>query len=222
MGVTQRGFTYINGNVGKHNTKHAYWWNRDSKQCVHIVTRDGRYTSITDASKRDCNQGEGGSDVAAAVGVVAGAALLGALLGGHKKHHHDDQRHHDNDAREAQYERGYSDGLHNVSYHNYDRSDDYADGYGAGVDQRRANTDYHHGHGGYDRKAKFKDLIGDRGPRARSELSNRGFTRVDRFGDDDTRYSVMWRSQSRQCIQVTIADSRVYDIRDIGRHPKCS
>ncbi len=221
MSVTQRGFTYITGNVGRHNSKHTYWWNGRSKNCVHIVTRDGRYARITDASKSDCNQKSSSNGAAVAVGAVVGAAVIGALLGGHKKHHHDDDRHQEDYASEAQFDRGYNDGLHNMPYHNYDRGDAYANGYAAGVDQRRLNTQSHHGHGGYDRKARFKDLIGDRGPSARSALGNRGFVRVDRFGDDNTRYSIMWRERSQQCLQVTIADGRVYDIRDIGRHPKC-
>lgn len=60
-----------------------------------------------------------------------------------------------------------------------------------------------------------------RGPRARDILRKRGFTRVSRFGDDNTRYSILWRSESRQCVQLTIADGRVYDVRDIGNHPDC-
>ncbi|GAA4046458.1 hypothetical protein [Parerythrobacter jejuensis] len=219
--VEARGFTYITGNAGRHSTRHSYWWNSASKNCVHIVTQDGRYSRITDASRRDCNQKSGGGDVAAAVGVVAGAAILGALLGGHKKHHHDDDRHYDDRDNERQYQRGYNDGLHSLAYHNYDRSDAYSSGYSAGVDQRRYNSDYHHGNGGYGKKARFRDLIGGNGRSARGELGRRGFTRVDRFGDDNTRYSIMWRAQSMQCLQVTIANDRVYDIRDIGRHPKC-
>ena len=106
-------------------------------------------------------------------------------------------------------------------YHNYNRNDAYAHGYEKGADERQANLSHHHRRGGYSRIAQFKDVEGMRGPRARDLLADRGFTRVSRFGDDNTRYSIMWRSESRQCIQLTIADGRVYDARDIGNHPDC-
>ncbi|QIG54353.1 hypothetical protein G6N82_09515 [Altererythrobacter sp. BO-6] len=220
--VQSRGFTYITGHEGKHSTMHTYWWNSRDKACVHIKTSDGRYESITDATNADCHQSGGGGDAAAAVGVVAGAVLLGALLGGnHKKGHHDDGNHYSNVNDEAHYERGYQDGLHNVAYHNYDRSDAYSSGYSNGVEQREINTRHHSGRGGYAQIAQYNDLVGRSGEKAREILGERGFTRVDRFGDDNTRYSIMWRAQSRQCLQMIVADGRVYDIRDIGQHPNC-
>ncbi|MFZ9396797.1 MAG: hypothetical protein ACO25F_12150 [Erythrobacter sp.] len=221
--VESRGFTYITGHEGKHDSKHTYWWNSREKTCVHIKTSDGRYESITDATNADCHQsGGGGGDAAAAAGVVAGAVLLGALLGGnHKKGHHDDENHYGNVNDEAHYERGFQDGLHNVSYHNYDRSDAYSSGYSDGVEQREANTQHHHGRGGYDRVARYDDLTGRDSDKARDILNDRGFSRVDHFGDGDTRYSVFWQAQTRQCLQVTVSNGRVYDIRDIGRHPNC-
>ncbi|HEX5644505.1 MAG TPA: hypothetical protein VFX62_03225 [Erythrobacter sp.] len=220
--VQDRGFTYITGHEGKHGAKHSYWWHARQKSCVHIKTSDGRYESITDATNADCHQSGGGGDAAAAAGVVAGAVLLGALLGGnHKQGHHDNESHYGNVNDEAHYERGFQDGLHNVAYHNYDRSDAYSSGYQSGVEQRERNTSHHHGRGGYAQVAQYNDLVGRSGEKAREILGDRGFTRVDRFGEGNTRYSIMWRAQSRQCLQMTVADERVYDIRDIGRHPAC-
>jgi hypothetical protein len=43
---------------------------------------------------------------------------------------------------------------------------------------------------------------------------------VDNFTSGNTRYSIQWRAESRQCVQATIADGRIYDIRDIGSHPR--
>ena len=146
--------------------------------------------------------------------------MLGALLS-HKSHHHDDNKHHQESVEDRQFDRGYTDGLHNAAYHNYDRSNAYSDGYQAGVDEREANLSHHHRRGGYHEVARYDDLVGKRGPDARDILGDRGFERVSRFGDDNTRYSIMWREESRQCLQLTIADGRVYDIRDIGSHPDC-
>lgn len=205
--------SYSNGYIN------SYWWHRGNKNCIRIEAYDGGVVSVADVSKKDCGH-SGGSDVGTALGVAAGAAILGALLS-HKSHHHEDNRHHDDTEDEAHYERGYKDGLYNAPYHNYDRSNAYSDGYSAGVDERNANLRHHYGHGGYRQNARFKDLQGARARTGMSELENRGFRQVDNFTSGNTRYSIQWRAGSRQCVQVTIADGRFYDLRDIGRHPNC-
>ena len=216
--LQSRGFSHVSTHKSQSGYVNSYWWDRSDDNCVVVEVYDGRVMTISDATDQDCGHHKG--DVAAAAGVAVGAALLGALIG-HKSHHHDDGRHHDSREDEAHYERGYTDGLHNASYHNYDRSDAYSDGYTAGVEEREANLAHHHRRGGYSNVAAYKDVEGMRGDRARDLLGERGFSRVSRFGDDNTRYSIMWRSQSRQCLQLTVADGRVYDVRDIGNHPDC-
>ena len=91
----------------------------------------------------------------------------------------------------------------------------------AGVQQRNANLSHHHGQGGYRQAAQFKDLRDARAAGGMTQLERRGFRQVDNFTSGNTRYSIQWRPQSRQCVQVTIADGRFYDIRDIGQHPNC-
>ncbi len=198
---------------------YSYWWDEADDDCVQVEVSDGRVLTINDAAYQDCGHHKG-SDAAAVVGVAAGAAILGALLS-HKSHHHDDNTHHASVEDEAHYERGYTDGLHNAAYHNYDRSETYANGYNAGVDQRNANLRHHHGRGGYAQVARYDDLRGARAAGGMSEFERRGFRQVDNFASGDTRYSIQWRPQSRQCVQVTIADGRFYDVRDIQQHPKC-
>lgn len=216
-----RGYTYITGSLGDHNTRHSYFWNGSSKHCLHVETYDGRYTSITDASKGDCNQHHSG-DTAAAVGAVAAVGLIAALASGHKKHHHEDGRHYDDVNDEAHYDRGYNDAIHSAPYHNWDNSNAYSGGYNAGVQQRMRNTAYHHGSGGYHRKETIADLRYQEAKWARDELSRRGFLKVDELpsrGED--HYSIFWQPTTRQCVQATVVDHRIYDIRDIGRHPNC-
>ncbi len=215
-----RGFVQIDNKVGEYNTRHGYWWNGSDKNCLHVETYDGRYSSITDASKGDCNQKDGSGDAAVAVGAVAGVALLAALLS-HKKHNHPDNQHLADQQTEAQYERGYNDGLHGAAYHNYDRSDSYSTGYSNGVEQKNSNTSYHHGRGGYSQVAKFDDLTNARASSADSALGQRGFGNVDAFKSGNTAYTIWYRRDSRQCLQMTVADGRVYDIRDIQQHPRC-
>lgn len=216
--LRERGFAHVSTNKNSRGYVYSYWWDERDDDCVVVEVYDGRVMTINDATDQDCGHHKG--DAGTAVAAVAGAAILGALLS-HKSNHHDDGKHYSSHADERQYDRGYNDGLHNAAYHNYDRSDAYSSGYSAGVEQRNANLSHHHNRGGYHRIAQYNDVVGMRGPRAREVLAERGFTRVSRFGDDNTRYSVMWRAESRQCIQLTIADGRAYDVRDIGYHPDC-
>ena len=213
-----RGFAHVSTHKNDMGYVYSYWWDAADDDCVQVEVYNGRVETISDASDQDCGHHKG--NAGAAVAAVAGAAILGALLS-HKSHHHDDNEHHEDRAAEAQYERGYQDGLHNAAYHNYDRSDAYSSGYSAGVDQRRANLSHHEGYGGYDSAARYSDLKDARAAGGMDELERRGFRQVDNFTSGNTRYSIQWRPQSRQCVQVTIADGRFYDIRDIGQHPKC-
>lgn len=222
--LQSRGFNFISSHVGSGGYTNSYWWDSRDRDCVMVEGYRGEVETITDAAASDCGQSrdsdDSNNDAAAAVGVIAGAAILGAILS-HKSHHHDEGQHYDNNDRESDFERGYSDGLHNAAYHNYDRSDSYAEGYSSGVDQRNANVSHHHNRGGYTQIADFKDLKNARAAGATEELGRRGFRQVDNFTSGDTRYGIYWRQASRQCLQVTIADGRIYDVADIGQHPNC-
>ncbi|AKM11154.1 hypothetical protein [Croceicoccus naphthovorans] len=217
--LQSRGFKYITSNTNSMGYTYSYWWDASDRNCVQVEAYSGRVETIQDASDSDCHH-SGGGNAAAAAGVVAGAALLGALLS-HKSHHHDDNQHAAHAEHEAQYERGYTDGLHNAAYHNYERSDHYANGYQAGIEQRQANLSHHHGRGGYAAVAQYQDLQGARAAGGMEELSRRGFRQVDNFTSGNGRYSIQWRPESRQCLQVIVADGRLEDLRDIGQHPKC-
>ena len=214
--LEMRGYTHIETHHDG-DRKHSYWWNRDNKQCAHVVTWDGRYQSVENASRSDCNQGGGGGDNAgAAVAAVAGIALIAALAS--KKHHKDKE--YDQQGT-GDFDRGYRDGLYNAPYHNYGRSDAYSSGYQAGVNERSSNLGHHYGGGGYAEVGQFMDLNGARASSADDAMRSRGFSNVDSFKSGNTAYSVWNRRASRQCVQMTVADGRVYDIRDIGTHPRC-
>lgn len=219
--LSSRGFKYINSNSNSMGYTYSHWWKSADRTCVTVEAHRGKVETIVDAPAQDCGHTDkGGSHAGAAVGVVAGAAILGALLS-HKSHHHDDGKHSSDHAAEAQYERGYTDGLHNASYHNHDKSDAYASGYSAGVDEREANLRHHMHRGGYSPAVAFNDLQGARAAGAMDELGRRGFTQVDNFTSGNARYSIQWRGASKQCLQVIVADGHIEDIRDIGTHPGC-
>ena len=218
--LTARGFTYADSNTNSMGYTYSYWWQANGRNCISVEARNAVVQTVNDAAASDCHQKASSGNAATAVGVVAGAAILGALLS-HKSHHHADGNHSTDAVAEQQYERGYADGLHNGSYHNYDRSEQYSSGYQAGVDERNANLAHHSGRGGYADFAQINDLNGARAAGGMSTLEQRGFRQVDNFTSGNTCYSIQYRPQSRQCIQVTVADGRFYDVRDIQQHPKC-
>lgn len=41
---------------------YGQWWNAESKHCVTVATRDGRYAAITDTTPSDCGKDVGGAD----------------------------------------------------------------------------------------------------------------------------------------------------------------
>lgn len=221
MALERQGFTYIDGHKGS-KYSHTYWWHGRDKNCIEVKTANGRYAAIVDVPNSDCHQKSGsGNGAAVAAGAIVGVALLAALAS-HKSSHHDDGKHHGDPAHETQYERGFNDGLHHVSYHNYDKSDHYAKGYEAGVAQRNRNTDYHSGHGGYASRAFIADIQGMDSIRAFDMIRERGFDNVDDFSSGDTNYGIFYNRRTGQCVQTTNVDGEVYDIRDIGSHPRCT
>lgn len=149
--LQSRGFAHVSTHKNDMGYVYSYWWDEADDDCVQVEVYNGRVETINDAADQDCGHHKG--NAGAAVGVVAGAAILGALLS-HKSHHHDDNKHHESAEDEAHYDRGYTDGLHNAAYHNYDRSEAYSNGYTAGVNEREANLSHHHRRGGYAQVAR--------------------------------------------------------------------
>lgn len=52
-------------------------------------------------------------------------------------------------------------------------------------------------------------------------MSSRGFTNVDSFSSGNTQYGIYYNRSTRVCAQLTMADTKVTDARDIRTHPKC-
>lgn len=236
--LESRGWTMITGHSGG-NAKYNYWWNRDRKECVSVTTRDGRFSSITDTSAGDCNQKSGGGNDAAKVAAAAGgAALLIALLS-HKSGHHDDGQHYTDSQKEADYERGYRDGLHNSSYRNNGNNESYSSGYQNGVDQRQrelAETNNNYGGnnrynnngyngGGYNGgggSVDFSDLVGAKAAGVDTDLQSRGFRNVDGFeSGSNGKGTIWWNGRTRQCLQMITVNGRADSIEDIQTHARC-
>lgn len=209
-----RGFSFISGGT-RDGKKVAYWWNPNTKECVRVTTADGAFDRLAASPKSDCNQrsGDGGK---AAAAVIGAAAIIGAIALAHKSHDHDNYAHYDDANNEAEYERGYRDGLYNNSYHNYDRSQAYSSGYESGVRARGHESGYRSGNyygGGYLAHVSVRDLEGRERPFVWGQLAQRGFVIRDNKRTGDGRYATFWREASRQCVIVTSHNGYVDSIQ---------
>lgn len=74
--------------------------------------------------------------------------------------------------------------------------------------------------GGHGRDG-LKGIAGMNSIAAIDEMSSRGFKNVDSFESGNTQYGIYYHSSSRVCAQLTMADGKVLDARDIKTHPKC-
>jgi hypothetical protein len=198
--LENRGYHYVTGST-KNNRKFNYYWNGNTKECLRVVTYDGRFETVTTTSASDCNQRGGGGDKAAAIAVGA-AALLGIVALASKSHHREDK--YQDERGTAEFERGYRDGLYNHAYHNYSRTDAYSHGFEEGVRERGNESSYrpgnHANYGGYSGFVNVNDVYGREHQSATSELIQRGFNVRDNKQTNAGRYTTMWRAESNQCV----------------------
>lgn len=223
--LQSRGYSLNHATQGDDRTW-GYWWNHNTRTCITVATMDGRFDSIVTTPASDCNQktGNGSSDATAAAVAVGAAALIGAIALAHNSHHHDNDTHYTDQQSEADFERGYRDGLYGQSYHNPDNSSAYSSGYTSGVQQQGHETSYrsgHHNAGGYQPSVYVNDLVGARGSSANDQMESRGFRNVDGLKSGNSAYTIWYNSSTRQCLQMGVADGRVANIVDIGRSPGC-
>ncbi|QHL90466.1 hypothetical protein GVO57_05985 [Sphingomonas changnyeongensis] len=210
-----RGFTLIHGSTDQ-DRKVNYWWNGNTRECVKIVTYDGRFEAVSQTTAADCNQKGNKGDTAAAVAIGA-AALLGIAALASKSHQRGDR--YDDERGTAEFERGYRDGLYNQSYHNYGRSDAYSHGYEQGVRERGSQTAYRPGGyygGGYADYSGINDLEGRPRDLAISELNRRGFAMRDNKRTDEGRYITFWRASSRQCVILHSQGGSVVSVETVS------
>lgn len=201
----------------------SYWWNPARRECVSVVTSDGKVSGLSSAPTSDCNQStsssgtaasSSGTDSSQAAAVALGAAaLIGAVALAHNSHQHKDGKHYDDNEKEADYERGYRDGLYATGYHNYSRSNAYSDGYEAGSRQRGYETPYRNGYyegAGYSRYSSYGNLQGADKDQARRDLQRKGYEQVDSYRNDNGgKVELYWNDVTEQCLSLAIRNGRV-------------
>jgi hypothetical protein len=219
--LERRGFTHVD-TAKSAQTAHSYWWSNEKQACVRVTTREGRYDKIRDVDAGDCGQTKKDSNNTAAAVAIGAAALLGIAALAHKSHHRDDKNY--DERQTANFERGYRDGLYNNSYHNYDNTREYSDGYSKGVEERSRETSYRgspHGadRSGYRPYSGFADLKGRDAAYAAGQLEVRGFKLAgDRRVGSDRFQWFYWNGSTRQCVDVHIHSDRVEGIFDTGSY----
>jgi hypothetical protein len=213
------GYTLISSDY--HNGKGVeYWWGHGSNQCLQAREVDNKYESIKTTSATDCNQYHEDAtknDNAAGIAIAA-AAILGVAVLASQSHQRDD-KHNDNSKSMAEFDRGYSDGLHHQSYHNYNRTDAYSDGYNQGHIERDENSRHRASgghHSGYQSYVSVDDLVGARAAGAESDLRARGFIDAGGYKQGDKSFVTWWNPRTRQCVQTKTRNGRIKAIEPIN------
>lgn len=219
--LENRGYTDAGSGTKDDTSSYTYWWNTKSKKCITVRTEDGRYKSIIGTVPQDCGHKAGlSTGDKTAIAVAAAAAAIGVAAVVHRSHDHDDNKHWDNNDWEANYERGYRDGLYNNSYHDWTGSAQYASGYQVGVKQRKREIPYSSGFGGNQAHTYILDLIGVRGSAAESTIQSRGFRNVNTMQLGDASYQIWFNRNSNQCVRVIVIDGKYNSISDTNS-PYC-
>lgn len=216
--LRSRGYTMINSDY--HNGKNVeYWWNNGSNICLKAKDRDGKYESMKTTSSTDCNQyhEEATKDDSSAGVAIAAAAILGAAVLASQSHHRDDDTNQDANAT-AEFDRGYRDGLHHETYHNYDNTNAYSEGYTQGQIDRDEQTRHHSNsgyHSGTAKRVKLHDLLGARASSADSEMRARGFTDTGGYKQGNKSYVTWWNASTRQCVSAVTENGRIKSLAAI-------
>lgn len=224
--MARRGYVQT-GNYAADGGRYSYWWNRDTKSCVRLLTSDGRIAATKTTTAEDCGQKSAGGSNDAAAAAIAGAAIIAGVAAlSHKSHHRNDQEYGDSQSY-ADFERGHRDGLLGHSFADYSNSKQYRDGYQSGVNERGYESGYRGDQGGYSGSRNVtpvyvEDLEGARAAGALSDLESRGFRTVDNFeSGSNGAGTVWWNGRTRQCVQVITVDGHINSINDIQTHPRC-
>jgi len=216
-----RGYARISSDR-RDGTKHEYWWDARRYTCVHARANGGKYEALMVTSATDCNQYQSsdnkGSSNDAAAAAIAAAAILGVAALAHKSHERDG-RHGQDSKSVAEFDRGYRDGLYHQSYHNYNNTQAYSDGYNEGQQKRHKETRYRGNEGrysGYHPYVSLDDLVGANAASADSAFRQRGFRDTGGYKQDNKSFVTWYNSGTRQCVQAVTRNGRIKHIDPIN------
>ncbi len=220
-----RGYVFIH-TAQRGSKTWQYWWQSRDKVCARVAHVDNRASSIVSVSQTDCNQypqntGQSSQDSDKSKGLSTGAkvaigaaALLGVIALASSSHDRDEAK-HNTPEKAAEYDRGYRDGLYHQPYHDYNRSQSYADGYNAGQQKRETETSYRSPSGRHSGQAPYvqvNDLIGMRASSLDGEMARRSFVRNGGYQTGNQAISIWWNADTRQCLNAVVSDGRLQSI----------
>lgn len=211
--IRNRGFEFVDSRNDNFRNRHTYWWNDRSNNCLHVVSFQGDIIRVADGTLSECRRDSGtGTSAASLYNIIGqGSDPATRIIRDRGFDFADDHNDSYNNRHTYWWNDGSNSCVHVVSYNRViTRVEDATAGEcGHGRDEGVSNSEY-------------GDLIGIRSSSGMEQLARRGFVQVDNFTSGTTRYSIQYRLRSRECIQVTQADGRFTDVRDIGTHPNCN
>lgn len=211
--IRNRGFEFVDSRNDNFRNRHTYWWNDRSNSCLHVVSFQGDIIRVADGTLAECRQSSGtGTSAASLYGIIGQRSDPATRTLRDRGFDFADDHEDQYDNRHTYWWNDQSNNcVHVVSYNRViTRVEDASDGE-CGRGRSEGADD-----------GEFGDLVGIRSASGMEQLASRGFVQVDNFTSGNTRYSIQYRLRSRQCIQVTQADGRFTDVRDIGSHPNCN
>ena len=237
--LRNRGYDYVKTEEGG-DRKYTYYWSNSRRQCISVMTYNGRYDAIVSTPPFDCgrnnNSGGGGfGDDRQGVTVYADKNFRGTsqsfgvgrfLYAGNQL-----GALRNDDASSVVVDRGFRVRLcedEGSSGAGEGKCEEYGPGrYNLRYNDKASYIEVRRGNGGfgaggdYGRPVNVSDLVGRRQSNGDSQMRSRGFRNVDTEYSGNTRYGIWWRNQSRQCIQVAYVNGRYDSVTDIGNHRRC-
>jgi len=205
--LTNRGFTHIKTERSGYNL-YSYWWNAGAKHCICERISDGRVQSIVRTPSFDCNKTNEGS--------------VNHYNNNHSSSHHDNGNHYGDNAEDAAFERGFTDGSHHYSYHNVYSNRNQRDAYEAGYERgsgNRSERGSHHYESGARGNYKggfvdLNDLVGKNAKSAYAEMvDHRNFKEIHSFEHNGNHRKIMHNNKTGQCVEVVLHGDRIHEIK---------
>ena len=198
--MNRNGYMHIKSDASGYDA-YDYYWNYNAKKCVVSRVSNGYVASITATLPFDCNKGGNNS--------TSGNH--------HSAHHHNDMSHYPTANVDQAFERGHTDGLYNLAYHNIYKDsaqkNAYSNGYNSGIDQRHRHSYHHSGHSAYHSHVQIDDLMGMKAVSAYGELTRRGFVEENKASGSGTTYRVWYNNRTQQCVRTTSQHEQITHIQ---------
>lgn len=215
--LQSRGYVRTQGHIARGNG-YEYWWHNADRQCIYLSASNGKVASVDTTARSDCGQPDSSSgkdkNDAAAVAIGA-AAILGIAALAHNSHHHKNNQHAADSDSDADFERGYRDGLYHAQYDVKHGNNQYSDGYAAGVDDRESRTSYRSYHASYSSSSAPRRVTceSEGGRRQECEMDTAGDVRlVERLSKHPCNAATDW-GISRHAVWVANGCRAVFEKR---------